>query len=37
MAPLGWDKAKHDAFAAAEIKRFHIEPTRLDKCDICHR
>lgn len=36
-APLDWDKQGHRDFALAAAKRFHLDPTRLDKCDICHR
>lgn len=37
MAPLAWDEAAHRRFALAAARRFHLDPTRLDKCDICHR
>lgn len=37
MAPLAWTTEAHHAFAEAAARRFRLEPTRLDKCDICHR
>jgi len=37
MPPLGWDEGTHRRFALAVAKRYHLDPTRLDKCDICHR
>jgi len=37
MTPLAWDEATHRRFALAAAKRYHLDPNRLDKCDICHR
>ncbi len=37
MMPLDWDEATRRRFALAAVKRFHLDPQRLDKCDICHR
>ena len=37
MTPLGWDEATHRRFALAAANRYHLDPSRLDKCDICHR
>lgn len=35
--PLRWSAGAQHRFAAAEAKRLRINPSRLDKCDICHR
>jgi hypothetical protein len=37
MTPLAWDEQTHRRFASAAARRFHLDPARLDKCDICHR
>lgn len=37
MAPPQWSEAEHRAFALAAARKFHLDPHRLDKCDICHR
>jgi len=37
MSPLGWNEATHRRFALAAAQRYHLDPNRLDKCDICHR
>jgi len=37
MSPLPWDEATHQRFALAAARRYHLDPARLDKCDICHR
>lgn len=35
--PPRWSAIEQHRFAAAAARRLHIDPTRLDKCDICHR
>jgi hypothetical protein len=35
--PMRWSPAEQHRFAADVARRFRIDPTRLDKCDICHR
>jgi hypothetical protein len=37
MASMKWAEQTHRRFALAAARRFHLDPTRLDKCDICHR
>ena len=37
MGPMKWDEQAHRRFALAAARRFHLDPARLDKCDICHR
>jgi hypothetical protein len=37
MGSLTWDADTHRRFALDAARRFHLDPTRLDKCDICHR
>jgi hypothetical protein len=36
-APLPWSAAEQQRFAEEQARRFHLDPARLDKCDICHR
>lgn len=37
MEPLDWTGREQRAFAAAAMKRHHIDPTLLDNCGLCHR
>lgn len=37
MEPMAWTADEQRRFADAQASRFHIDPKRLDKCDICHR
>jgi hypothetical protein len=37
MTPLTWNEPAHRRFALIAARRFGLNPTRLDKCDICHR
>lgn len=37
MPPPSRGRAEERAFASAAVKKFHLEPGRLDQCDICHR
>ena len=37
MPPLDWSATAHHSFALAAARRYHLDPQRLDKCDICHR
>jgi hypothetical protein len=37
MGSIEWDEAAHRRFALAAARRFHLDPARLDKCDVCHR
>jgi hypothetical protein len=33
----GWSAADQRAYGAVAMRRFHIDPARLDNCEICHR
>ncbi|RYD88419.1 MAG: hypothetical protein EOP61_33590 [Sphingomonadales bacterium] len=37
MTPMAWTAAEQRHFADGQARRFHLDPQRLDKCDICHR
>lgn len=37
LAPVRWSEEAHRQFAMVAGRRFHLDPARLDKCDICHR
>ncbi|PEQ13655.1 cytochrome C [Novosphingobium sp. PC22D] len=32
-----WSEDRAEAFGMAAMRRFHVEPARLDSCEICHR
>ena len=35
--PPKWTRQEQHAFALRQARRLHIDPARLDNCDICHR